>query len=289
MKHANILDSAVYPKSAPSVVTPAAYLLFYRRRSNHPLGGPKLEELLTANAPPAADPESRPPSRDASPSGEGPRLGDSSHNGSSSAFTTTGQVRHVGGGPAPMQIPGAYQEVENLERSSVQVDDNEILPGYEDMQMIGPQQLQPPHMDLDGDEGIDVSYPLNGHQTIPWDYPPGWGFDALTSGRAAPSQMTAVPPGSIDFNQDADTEEGLFENGDGVSMKAEGGDGSSAGNMSDPDETMKSLEDFDESAASPLIRRSERESAPPPHVIGVDEDEDDMPVVELRVDDDGSS
>jgi ubiquitin carboxyl-terminal hydrolase 4/11/15 len=280
------LDSAVYPKSAPSVVTPAAYLLFYRRRSNHPLGGPKLEELLTANAPPAADSESRPTSRDASPSGEGPRLGDSSHNGSSGAFTAAGQVRHVGdGGSAPMQIPGAYHEVESLERSSVQVDDNEILPGYEDMQMIGPQQLQPSHMDLDGDEGIDVSFPVN----VPWDYPPGWGFDALTSGRAAPSQMTAVPPGSLDFNQDADIEEGLFGNGDGASMKAEGGDGSSAGNMSDPDETMKSVEDFDESAASPLIRRSERESAPPPHVIGGDEEEDELPVVELRVDDDGSS
>src|SRR3954465_10655905 len=85
---ANDVDSAVYPKSAPSVVTPAAYLLFYRRRSNHPLGGPKLEELLTAaNVPPAADFESRPTSRDASPSGEGPRPGDSSDNGSSGAFT----------------------------------------------------------------------------------------------------------------------------------------------------------------------------------------------------------
>jgi hypothetical protein len=72
-------------------------------------------------------------------------------------------------------------------------------------------------------------------------------------------------------------------------MKAEGGDGSSAGNISDPDETMKSIEDSDESATSPLINRSERESAPPPHVIGGDEEEDDLPVVELHVDDDGSS
>jgi hypothetical protein len=186
-----------------------------------------------------------------------------------------------------MQIPGAYQEVENLERSSGQVDDNEVLPGYEDMQLIGPQQLQPSHMELDGDEGIDVSYPMNS-QTI-WDYAPGWGFAALNSGHAAPSQMTAVPPGSLDFNQDADTEEGLFENGDAGSMKAEDGDGSSADNMSDPDETMKSVEDFDESAASPLIRRSERESAPPPHVIEGEEEGDDLPVVELRVDGDGSS
>ena len=281
-----VLDSAVYPKSAPSVVTPAAYLLFYRRRSNHPLGGPKLEELLTTtNVAPPADSESRPTSRDASPSGEGPRLGDSSHNGSSGAFTAAGQVRHVGdGGSAPMQIPGAYQEDENLERSNGQVDDNDILPGYEDTQMIGPQQLQPSGMDVDRDEAIDVSYPMPGHQTSPWDYVPAWGFNALDSGRAALSQMTAVPPGSLDFNQDADPEDALFGNGDGASMKAEGGNGSSAGNISDPDESMRLVEDFDESAARPLIGRSERESAPPPQVIGGDEEEEDLPVAELRVD-----
>ena len=183
-----------------------------------------------------------------------------------------------------MQIPGAYQEDENLERSNGQVDDNDILPGYEDTQMIGPQQLQPSRMELDRDEGIDIPYTMPGHQTLPWDYGPGWGFNALESGRAALSQMTAVPPGSLDFNQDADPEEALFENGDGASMKAEGGNGSSAGNISDPDERMRLVEDFDESAASPLIRRSERESAPPPHVIGGDEEEDDLAVAELRVD-----
>jgi hypothetical protein len=185
-----------------------------------------------------------------------------------------------------MQIPGAYQEDENLERSNGQVDDNEVLPGYEDTQLIGPQQMQSSHMDLDGDEGIDVSYSMNGHQTSLWET---WGFDALGSGRTAPSQTMAVPPGSLDFNQDADAEEALFENGDVASMKAEGGDGSSAGNISDPDEKMKSVEDLDESAASPLIGRSERESAPPPQVVGGDEQEAESLVVELPVDDDGSS
>jgi hypothetical protein len=183
-----------------------------------------------------------------------------------------------------MQIPGAYQEDENLERSNGQVDDVDVLPGYEDRQMIGPQQLQPSHMDVDRDEGIDVSYAMHGYPISPWHYDPGWGFNAIDSGRAAPSQMMTVPPGSLDFNQDADAEEGLFGNGDGESTRAEGGNGSSAGNISDSDERMKSVEDFDESAASPLIRRSERESAPPPHVIGSDEEEDDLPVRERQVD-----
>jgi ubiquitin carboxyl-terminal hydrolase 4/11/15 len=237
------------------------------------------------NAPPAADPDSRPTSREASPSGEGPRLGDSSHNGSSSAFTAPDQVRHVGdGGSAPMQIPGAYHADESLGRPNLQDDD--ILPGYEDTQFIGPQPLEPSHMDIDRDEGIDVSFPMHDHQTPPWEDVPAWGFSALGSGRAAPSQMLAVPPGSLDFNHDTDADEDLFENGDGASTKVEGGDGSSAGNMSDVDERMKSIEEHGESAVSPLIRRSERESAPPPHMIEGNEDEDELPVVELRVDDD---
>jgi ubiquitin carboxyl-terminal hydrolase 4/11/15 len=245
-----------------------------------------LEEMITAiNGPPAADSDSRPASRDASPSGEGPRLGDSSHNGSSSAFTAAGQVRHVGdGGSAPMQIPGAYHGDESLGR--LNVPDDDVLPGYEEAQFIGPQQLGQSHMDLDRDEAIDVSYQMHGHQTPPWDDIPGWGFNGLGSGRAAPSQVMAVPPGSLDLNRDADAEEDLFENGDGASLKVQAGDGSSAGNMSDNDERMKSLDEPDESALSPLIRRNERESAPPPHMIECDEEVDESPVVDVRIDDD---
>ena len=239
--------------------------------------------ITTINAPPAADADSHPTSRDASPSGEGPRLGDSSHNGSSSAFTVAGQVRHVGdGGSVTMKMPGAYQEDESLGRPSVQ---DEALPGYEDSQFIGP--LQPSHMDLDRDEGIDVSYPpMQDHYTPPWNDDPVWSFEGLNSGRAAPSQMMAAPPGSLDFNHDGEADEGLFDNGDGASTKVEGGDGSSAGQISDVDERMKSLDEVEESATSPLIRRDERESAPPPHMIEGDDEEDELPVVELRVDED---
>jgi hypothetical protein len=216
------------------------------------------------NAPPAADPNSRPTSRDGSPSGEGPRLGDSSHNGSSGAFTAAGQVRHVGdGGSAPMQIPGAYHADESLGRRNGQDDD--MLPGYDDAPFIGPQPLEPSQMDVDGDEGIDVSFPTHGHQTPPWVDSPAWSFSALSSGRAAPSQMLAVPPGSLDFNHDTDADEALFENGDGISNKADDGDGGSTGHMSDVDEGMKPIEESGESAVDALTRRSERESAPPPH------------------------
>jgi hypothetical protein len=160
-----------------------------------------------------------------------------------------------------MQIPGAYHADESLGRRNGQDDD--MLPGYDDTQFIGPQQLEQSQMDVDGDEGIDVSYTTHDHQTPPWEDSPAWSFNALGSGRPAPSQMLAVPPGSLDFNHDTDADEALFENGD--STKAEGGDGSSTGHMSDVDEGMKSIEESGESAVDALTRRSERESAPPPH------------------------
>ena len=259
-----------------SVVTPAAYLLFYRRRSDHPLGGEKLEKILDViNAPPA-DSNSQPTSRDASPSGEGRRLVDSSHNGSSSAFTAAGQVRHVGdGGSAPIRIPGAYQEDESLERPIDQIDEDEdhVLPGYEASQMQAHQG-----MEIDADEGVGDMYTMHG-PSPPWGDDPSWSFEALGSGKNVSTQQMACPPGSLDFNNDND--EGLFTE-DGASTKAEGGVGSSTGNLSDADERMC---DFEDSAASPLISRTMRESAPPP-LVQTEDDDEELPVVELRMPED---
>lgn len=220
------------------------------------------------NAPPPADSSSQPTSRDASPSGEGLRLGDSSHNGLSSAFTVAGQVRHVGdGGSATTQMPGAYHEEESLGRPTVQVNELEdhVLPGYEDIE-------QHQGMDLDADEGVDMSYPMHG-PLPPWEDNPSWSF-ALEKGH---SQMAACPPGSLDFTNDAD--EDLFDGA--ASTKAEGGVGSSTGNLSDADERMKDFADLESSA--PLGPRGMRESAPPPLIEG--EDEEELPVVELHIPD----
>ncbi|KAK4190445.1 UCH-domain-containing protein [Podospora australis] len=66
------------------VVTSAAYLLFYRRRSEVPLGGPKFQEILAKYDAQSAD-------QDFSDSGEGKRLGlGSSLRGSPSASTGAG-------------------------------------------------------------------------------------------------------------------------------------------------------------------------------------------------------
>jgi len=184
------------------------------------------------------------------------------------------------GGSAPIRIPGAYQEDENLGRPNVQVNEieDQVLPGYEASQHMHSNS----GMDLDADEGIDLSYPIHG-PSPPWSDDPGWSFEAI--GSKQPSQMMACPPASLDFNNDAD--EDLFDGGadnDGASTKAEGGAGSSAGNLSDADERMKDLDDFEPSA--PLIARGMRESAPPPLVIEGEEEDEELPVHELHVPDD---
>lgn len=83
-------DSSVHKRANPdSVVTQAAYLLFYRRRSAGPLGPPELQKMVNDWRNPdydAAEESEEEESRNLSPAGNGSRLGDSSRNGSSSAF-----------------------------------------------------------------------------------------------------------------------------------------------------------------------------------------------------------
>ena len=221
-------------------------------------------------------------SRDGSPSGEGRRLDDSSHNGSSSAFTVAGPAHHVGDGGGPsnqtrQRTPGAYPEDEfqatRIENDNFGPDD--LLPSYEEQEhdnFIGP--LRPDNMELDEDEGVDMT------TTQPWNDAPGWGFSL---NRTLPtSQQMAIPPNSVnDFSQDQD--EDLFADGDRASTKAEGGDGSSVAG-SDPDLGMGDFHDAEEPAMEPLFadHRGARESAPPPLAIAQDdEEEDELPIYEI--------
>ena len=283
------LDSHVSSKhTSESVVTSAAYLLFYRRRSEHPLGGPVLEQIVEdANAPPA-DSSSQPNSRDSSPSGtgEGRRLDGSSHNGSSSAYNVVDQARPVGGGSGledtlqqhgrQLQGPGVSQGVASPRRTNGQYDE---LPGYSHELPVGEQSIRL-EMDVDDeDEAVDISNTYGPHP-LPWVDDPMWSFQHVPGGRPAPSQITAAPPASLDFHQDE--EEDLFADADNDhgSTKAAGGDGSSTGALSEEDDRMKDLTDTEEPINDPLLRGS-RESAPPPLTVG-DDDEDQLPVVELR-------
>ena len=81
------IDSSVSKTKNPnSVVTQAAYLLFYRRRSEVPLGGPRFKEILDAY-----DNHQDSQDEDAGDSGEDQGLGGNSFlSGSSSALTGAG-------------------------------------------------------------------------------------------------------------------------------------------------------------------------------------------------------
>ena len=281
------------------MVTPAAYLLFYRRRSEHPLGGEKLEKILDVINTPPADSNSQPPSRDASPSGEGRRLGDSSHNGSSSAFAA-GQTHRVGdGGPAITKtmksrgLTGVPPEdggpLKSVEMTSNEDDE---LPGYTPAgyDPSGVEQHFSRNMsdgfDHNDDSGVDTDGPTYG-PPAPW-HRNNWSFNTMGT------QMAAAPPGSPD--PDAGDED-IFQ--DSASTKVEGGDDS------DVHESWPASDDEMDSHVHGLMntsggaRRSTRESAPPPdsmdvdsaeqpvHIVppvGDDEDED-LPVVELHAGD----
>jgi len=85
-------DSSVSKKSPESVVDTAAYLLFYRRRSDVPLGGPRFQEIFTRFAEATSGDESAEP-------GEARGLGEGSTllTGSSSAIRGAGASRQLSG------------------------------------------------------------------------------------------------------------------------------------------------------------------------------------------------
>jgi ubiquitin carboxyl-terminal hydrolase 4/11/15 len=80
---------------ASRIVSPAAYLLFYRRRSEERLGGPRFQEILERYQTQAEDEDEEDLAPD---SGEGQRLGqDSSLHGSSSALIGAEATHHPRG------------------------------------------------------------------------------------------------------------------------------------------------------------------------------------------------
>lgn len=264
------------------MVTSAAYLLFYRRRSDHPLGGPALQQLLEdATTMDEVDSEALPQqhqqgSRDPSPvSGEGRRLGDSSHIGSSSA-SGAGQVHLVGDGGLGMQqrlTRDRTREEESPPKLTVTeaaTSDDADLPGY---------TTDPPPYDdqsMNVDEGLDLSFPAQG-PPLPWEHST-WGFGNIGSQRmAAPSENEMF--GDRDSSNDSTRVEGDLASSP-HSLAGDDGDP-----LNDPmySEAL-SHDDYG--------RRSLRESAPAPEMPGlinelVDEDEDeDVDVGDDEADDD---
>ena len=132
-----------------SVVTSAAYLLFYRRRSPKPLGGPFFESILSASDDQESDDQlSRDNSRNESPSaqaGEGKRLDDFSRNGLSSALAGVGAAHQAGSGGVP-------DGVTSKGRTTARDRDEPGLPDYSQELHDGEQTLE--SMEVDEDPAI---------------------------------------------------------------------------------------------------------------------------------------
>ncbi|KAL1884440.1 hypothetical protein Plec18167_002028 [Paecilomyces lecythidis] len=248
------------------VITSAAYLLFYRRRSDRPLGGKVLEEIVeSATRGEATDSDSQSDSRAPSPSGEGRRLGGSSRNGSSSALAGVGAAHQAGDGGLQ-----AVTQVRSVEAD----DDDDMPPEYSDGLPSGEQSLE----HANRLEGMDLEDEYFGGEMRPnplrFPTEPLWSFDRASDAHG-PSQMTAAPPGSYFDGEDED----LFD--DDASNKAVGG-----GDLSDSDVRLAALGDNSEGQGAPYTDMSFEDSSiqniPPP--LDAD-DNDDLPVVELRVDD----
>lgn len=93
------LDSHVSKCSPDSIVTPSAYLLFYRRRSDAPLGPSSLQDLVNRPANADSDDDSNEDSSDQH-SGNGRQLGSSAYrkgySGLPSASDDQGADHHLG-------------------------------------------------------------------------------------------------------------------------------------------------------------------------------------------------
>ncbi|KAF2456445.1 hypothetical protein BDY21DRAFT_287701 [Lineolata rhizophorae] len=150
-------DSQVTPRNSSQLVTSAAYLLFYRRRSSIPLGPPYLRQMVQDYYNPP-EPSSESSSRASSPAGKGQRLDGSSPNGSSSTLAGAGAAHQRGGGGDSGTAPQNGSDEETLPEYSFDEGiemDEEV--GYGVTGPIGP---------LNYNQTTGSSWSLNGFDAI---------------------------------------------------------------------------------------------------------------------------
>ncbi|KAE8356359.1 ubiquitin carboxyl-terminal hydrolase [Aspergillus coremiiformis] len=253
-------DSSVSrPIDPQSVVTPAAYLLFYRRRSDRPLGGKVLEEITESSTRPASETGSPSESRGQSPSGDGQHLGGSSHNGSSSVLTGVGAAHRAGDGGS--QTGTQARNGDEASRSE-----------HNNSPTSGEKSIDREHR-LEGMSFDEIEFG-DGAQSDPFRFPsaPSWSFNRVSDAHGR-SQMTTALPGSTSDDDD------LLD--DDASNKAVGG-----GDFSDSDLRLASLADSPGPGAvypGTPMEETPIQDIPPP--LDADDDDDELPVVELRVND----
>ncbi|KAH7162660.1 hypothetical protein B0J13DRAFT_16128 [Dactylonectria estremocensis] len=179
----NYNDSSVSHVSDPkTAITEAAYLLFYRRRSTTPLGGPRFG-VISDQYDDGEDDD------DETEAGEGQRLGEgSSLNGSLSAGTGAAATRHPAGrGSDRVTIT-----------SLAATDDDEELPSYE-----GPNHVESLRDSIE-DKGVDVnsSYQPVDAKSLSLAQP--WNFEALGTSGADDSTGADFASDEVQMDSSAD-------------------------------------------------------------------------------------
>ena len=215
------------------VVTSAAYLLFYRRRSEDVLGGPFLQKHFD-KAGGIDSTGSKSNSRATSPAGEGKCLDDSSRNGSLSGLHVVGAAHQAGGGGS---MDGAIISMrtgvdDDLPAYSMNDPRSTVDPKY----LQGEDTLESLESLEEEDEGIGGMTVMHG----PFPNSPygaaSWSFNN-TGSQSRPS----APPASVGEADDED----LFA--DAASNKAVG---SSSG---DEDERNKMADFGDDEGITPDV------------------------------------
>lgn len=244
-------DSAVSKLKDPShVISSAAYLLFYRRRSDKPLGGALFQEIIERfdNPPATSEDES-------TGSGEGQRLGaDSSLRGSSSALTGVEAVRQAKHGLGTGTTAGTAAATRGTtDNTAVPPSDIDSPPDYRDaLEDDGAPLLERDAVmndgiemrDASGDEAIDLGSAYDG------DFPgtrvggmqPNWNFSALAQPypHNYPASATSVELGSVGARSDD------------VQHNSSASEGSMAGRLADFDAADVDEEYVDQSPVPDL-------------------------------------
>ncbi|KAI9792202.1 MAG: CSN-associated deubiquitinating enzyme Ubp12 [Peltula sp. TS41687] len=212
-------DTMATKRTPQEAVTSAAYLLFYRRRSDRPLGGSYFEKIVeeasqqdgTLNTPRLSSPAT----------GDDQDLDSSSRDGLSSA----------------LQVDGAGRQDPTEQASGMTENNNDEPPAYskidpnegDGLTFTNFQRAGADDMDLD--EGIDTNSFSLDPVVNSGPFKPSWGFD------------DAVVPGTT--GPQVSSDEDLM---DGISDKAV--DDSSAGNFSDTTNRMADFESDDDDGDS---------------------------------------
>lgn len=161
-------SSVTKQKDLSRMVTSSAYLLFYRRRSDVPLGGPRFQRINDLF-------NNDTPDEDMSDSGEGQRLDSgSSLRGSSSALIGA-EVTHPQGGR------GSPSGVLASEAGGLSADEGEQLPSYE--QTVGAGPIVQSWQSGENDDGIRGSIEDEGigMSTNQWSQP-DWNWNHIETG-----------------------------------------------------------------------------------------------------------